>query len=234
VLRSSLARRRLAPRQPLAEVSFNSRHHSLISSKSGLGKLRLNQTTSGCFTRLYKTEQHTASRFHKMCPGRWDRAIAGDLGGALGISHLAVLLIFTGRIASALRSMTRKSILRRLLAGFCALPLSAFLLALSRYSYSARELLACWLIFCSLFALLAVLLLVSVLTWHAGLHLVKWAKAVNTLIRELVACLEDPPQVAISGPRILVADLQPPLDALGAHSSLLIEVWPATQDSVQN
>jgi hypothetical protein len=72
-----------------------------------------------------------------------------------------------------------KDILRRLLAGFYVLLFPALLLGLTRYSYRAKELLVCWLLFCSLFALLAVLFLGSVLACYAVHHLLNWPSAVN-------------------------------------------------------
>ena len=59
--------------------------------------------------------------------------------------------------------MIQKDIFRRLLAGFYFLQLSTLLLGLACYSYRVKELLVCWLFFCSLVALLALLFLGAVL-----------------------------------------------------------------------
>ena len=102
--------------------------------------------------------------------------------------------------------MIQKDILRRLLAGFYVLPFSAFLLCLTYYSYRVRELLVAWLIFCSLFALLALMFLGVVLACSAGKYLVKWVSVANKVIPELAAGLAEFPPEAISDPRILVAE----------------------------
>jgi hypothetical protein len=135
----------------------------------------------------------------------------------------------------------RKNILHRLLAGFYVLLFPALLLGLTRYSYRAKELLVCWLVFCSLFALLAVLLLGSVLACYAVHHLLNWMSVAKTVSPELVASLARIPQEIGATPRILVAGTletlagpYPPVNALDAHSSLLIKVPPSTEESVYN
>jgi hypothetical protein len=97
--------------------------------------------------------------------------------------------------------MIQKNTLRRLLPGFYVLPLFALLLALSRYSYRAKELLVCWLLFCSFFALLAVLFLASVLAYYAVHHLLNWMSVAKTVIPELAVCLADIPKKTIPDPR---------------------------------
>jgi hypothetical protein len=99
--------------------------------------------------------------------------------------------------------MLQKDISQRLLLGFYVLEFSAFLLCLACYSYRARELLVCWLLFCSLFAVLALMLLGSVLAFHAGRSLVKWMRAGNEVISELTVCLAELPPEAIAWPGIL-------------------------------
>jgi len=106
---------------------------------------------------------------------------------------------------SAPHPMIQKVILRRLLPGFYVLPFSVLLFGLTRYSYRAKELLVCWLFFCSLFALLALMFLGAVLACYAGWHLVNRVRVANAGIPESTACLEELPQEAISGPRIFVA-----------------------------
>jgi hypothetical protein len=54
--------------------------------------------------------------------------------------------------------------------------LSGLFLGLSLYSYRARELLACWLFFIILFAVLALLVLGAVLAWYAGKWAIDWAR----------------------------------------------------------
>jgi hypothetical protein len=137
--------------------------------------------------------------------------------------------------------MIQKNILRRLLAGFYVLQFSTFLLCLTAYSYRVKELLVCWLFFCSLFAVLATMFLCAVLAWYAGQYLVNWVGAANTVIPELVVCLVELPQEVASGPRILVAgNLEAavasyvPAAALDANSYLQIAVPPATEEGVRN
>ena len=129
--------------------------------------------------------------------------------------------------------MIQKHILRRLLAGFYVLPFLVLLLWLIRSSYLAKELLVCWLLFCSLFALLAVLFLGSVLACYAGRHLLNWMSVAKTVIPELAVCLADVPQESIPGPRILAAgtfklsaDTHATVDALDTDACLPIEVAP--------
>jgi hypothetical protein len=99
--------------------------------------------------------------------------------------------------------MLQKDILHRLLLGFYVLQFSAFLLCLACYSYRARELLVCWLLFCSLFAVLALMLLGFVLAFHAGRSLVKWMRAGDDVISELAVCRAELPPEAIAWPGIL-------------------------------
>jgi hypothetical protein len=196
--------------------------------------LQLNESTSRLSTRMYKNEQRTSRPFRRICPGRRDRAISAGLGGSDDIRHLAVLLVFTSRNGSAPHSMVQKVILRRLPAGFYVLPLFAFLLGLARHSYRAKELLVCWLFFCSFFALLALMFLGAVLACYAGRRLVKWVRAANTVVPELAVWLAESPQETSSGPRILVsgtlklsAGSRIPEDVLDPASWLLIEVMPS-------
>lgn len=100
--------------------------------------------------------------------------------------------------------MTRENIVRRLPARFCALPFSVFILVLTYCSYRAKELLVCWLLFCSFFALLALMFLGVVLVFFAGQHLVQRVRAANSLIPMLAARLAELSQEPVSGPRFLV------------------------------
>jgi len=136
--------------------------------------------------------------------------------------------------------MIQRELPRRLLAGFCVLQSSAFLLALTCYSYRARELLVCWLFFCSLFAGLALILLAIVMVYYSALHLANWVRVVYAGIPELAAFLAELPQEAIlPGPRIPAAvAVESPLgpnttvNALDAPSCLLIEVSLAIESGV--
>ena len=137
--------------------------------------------------------------------------------------------------------MIHKDILRRLLPGFYFLQFSALLLCLACYSYRVKELLVCWLFFCSLFALLAVMFLGAVLACYAGKYLVAWTTAARTVIPELAVCLVELPLDVISAPRILVtgtlalpADPFTTMNALDVPPSLLIEVPASTKDGVSN
>ena len=158
------------------------------------------------------------------------------LGGSGGIRHLAVLLVFRNGIDSVLQAMIQKAFLRRLLPGFYLLQFSTLLLCVARYSYRVKELLVCWLFFCSLFALLALMFLGAVLVCYAGKYVVAWTNAVHTVIPELAVCLVELPLDVISAPRILVtgtlalsADPYTPVTALEVPPCLLIEVPASTE-----
>jgi hypothetical protein len=129
--------------------------------------------------------------------------------------------------------MTQKNTLHKLLPGFYVLPLSASLLALSRYSYRAKELLVCWLFFCSFFASLAVLLLGSVLACYAVHHLLNYMSLAKTVISELAVCLADTPQEAIpctpilaTGSLRLPEDTHAIADALASDACLSLDIPP--------
>jgi len=54
--------------------------------------------------------------------------------------------------------------------------ISGLLLGLSLYSYRVRELVACWLFFIILFAVLALLISGAVLAWYAWIYASQWAR----------------------------------------------------------
>ena len=135
--------------------------------------------------------------------------------------------------------MIQREILRRLLAGFYLLQFSALLLCLSCYSYRVKELVVCWLFFCSLFAALAVILLAAMFSYHAALHLVNWVKVVYAGIPELAAFLAELPQEVILGRQIPAAvvvelpiNLYPTTKALNIPSRLLVDAAPSIEDGV--
>jgi hypothetical protein len=137
--------------------------------------------------------------------------------------------------------MIHENVSRRLPAELFALLFPALILGLTRYSYRAEELLVCWLLFCSFFALLVLVFLGVVLAFHAGQHLVRWVRAAKTVIRELVVSLAQPPQQVRATPRILVSGTLetlagpcPQVNVLDSHSSLLIKVPPSIKESVYN
>jgi hypothetical protein len=167
----------------------------------------------------------------RMCSDGKTERYRAALGGASGICHLAVLLVFSCRFAAVLPSMIHKDFFRRFLVGFYALAFFALLFGLTRYSYRVKELLACWLLLCSFFAVVALMLLGAVLAWYAGKYLVKWVSVAKTIIPELAVRFAELPQEAISGMESLVArtltkpastDLS--LEVLEAPSGVLIEV----------
>jgi hypothetical protein len=136
--------------------------------------------------------------------------------------------------------MFQKDIVRRLLRAFYALPLLAFLLGLARHSYRAKELLVCWLIFCSFFAALALLLLGAVLAWHAALVLVKLSRARKPLAPKPALWLAQLPQEGHSGSRIIAAGARKPpagpsvaLSVPDPRSRLLVKVVAFIQIRVQ-
>ena len=130
--------------------------------------------------------------------------------------------------------MIQNRILRRLVAGSYVLPFFAFLLGLARHSYRAKELLVCWLLFCSFFAVVVLMFLGAVLACHAGYYLVTCVRAAYTVIPELVAGLAQPPEEDISAPRILIADTPASVDAFSVHAALLIKVRHVIKARVRN
>jgi len=137
--------------------------------------------------------------------------------------------------------MMHKVPMHRFPARFYVLPLSAFLLALTVYSYRLRELLVCWLLFCSLFALLALVVLGAALACYLAQNLGKWVGVAKIVIPELAESLAKLAREATSAPRIIVAgDLKAAagspasVGVLDAHSCLLIEAVPPAEISVRN
>jgi len=136
--------------------------------------------------------------------------------------------------------MMHKDLMLRLPARFYVLPPSAFLLGLTLYSYRLRELLVCWLFFCSFFALLALAFLGVALACYALENLGKWVGVAKIVIPELAVSLAKLLCEAISAPRIIVAgDLKTAagpstsVSVLDAHSCLLIEAAPPAEISVR-
>jgi len=136
--------------------------------------------------------------------------------------------------------MIQKDILRRLLTGFYLLQFPALLLCAACYSYRVKELLVCWLFFCSLFVLLVLMFLGAVLACYAGKYLLAWTTAVHTVIPELAVCPGDLPLAVISAPLILVArtralaaDPYTTVNALKVPPCLLIEVPSPTEITVR-
>lgn len=137
--------------------------------------------------------------------------------------------------------MMQKDILRRFLPGIYVLQFSALFLLLTHYSYCAKELVVCWLFFCSLFAGLTLLFLGAVLTFYAGQKLVKWVRVAKTVIRELGARPAELPQEVSSGPRSIAAGsvklaARPyaAVSALDGYSCQLIEAASLAEDDVRN
>jgi hypothetical protein len=135
--------------------------------------------------------------------------------------------------------MAHKVILHRLLAVSYFLPFSVLLLGFAHYSYRAKELLVCWFLFCSFFAVLALLFLSALLAWYAGLRLVELSLVAKTLSPNLALWLPRLLQGAVPRPRIVVAGALKtvvlPLAAvtvLDRHSCLLIEIAPAAERDV--
>jgi hypothetical protein len=135
--------------------------------------------------------------------------------------------------------MIQQVILRRLFKGFYFLQFSALLLGLACYSYRVKEFLVCWLFFCSLFAVLALMFLGAVLACYAGKYLLAWTTAAHTVIPKLAVCLVELPLDVISAPGILItwtialsADPSTTVDALDVPACLLVEVPVSTEISV--
>jgi hypothetical protein len=137
--------------------------------------------------------------------------------------------------------MIQKAILRLQHPGLCVLTFLALLLALARYSYRAKELLVCWLLFCSFFAASALIVLGITFGCFAGHLLLKWLKEVKAVIPELVVALAEAPQESLSVPEILTSatlklSLSPCAPAIDFNSApcLLIEVASSSADNVRN
>jgi hypothetical protein len=80
---------------------------------------------------------------------------------------------------------------------------SGLLLGLSFYSYHVREFLVCWLLFCLLFALLALVILGGVFAAYAGNHAIHWA-SVAVRVAPIIALDSDEIQLdALPGGRKL-------------------------------
>jgi hypothetical protein len=131
--------------------------------------------------------------------------IGRPLGGASGIRHLAVLLVFSCRFALVLHSMIHKELFRRCLVGFYVLAFITSLFGFTRYSYRAKELLVCWLFFCSLFAVLALTLFAAVLATFAGQYFLRLLSVAKLVIPELAAALAAAPQRPFTVPPFLAA-----------------------------
>ena len=158
-------------------------------------------------------------------------------GRAVSVISPSFVFSLGNKNGSAPHPMIQKVILRRLLPGFYVLQFSVLLVGLARYSYRAKELLVCWLFFCLLFAVLALMFLCIVFAGFAGQLLVNWVRVANAGIPELLACLEELPQEVISASRTFVAGTLKAgvgpyafVDALGAHSDLPIQIAPSTED----
>jgi len=80
---------------------------------------------------------------------------------------------------------------------------SGLLLGLSLYSYRVRELVACWLFFKILFAVLALLILGAVLAWYAWIYASHWARTTTPVAPVLVLATAEVPLETISGARDL-------------------------------
>jgi hypothetical protein len=125
------------------------------------------------------------------------------LGGPYGIRHLAVLLIQYLENGLPLKLNGIEEFVNSLRGIYRVSQFSGLLLGLSLFSYHVRELLVCWLFFCLLFVLLALVILGGVLAAHAGNHAIHWA---STAVRvaPMVALDSDEIQLdAISGARKL-------------------------------
>ena len=101
--------------------------------------------------------------------------------------------------------MIHKDLFRRFLTGFYALGFSALLVGLTRYFYLAKEILVCWLLFCSVFAVLALIIFGVMLGTVAGQYLLKMLSVAKLVIADLVAALVAAPQRSRAVPSILAA-----------------------------
>ena len=135
--------------------------------------------------------------------------------------------------------MIQKAILLLQLPGLCVLTFLAVLLALARYSYRAKELLVCWLFFCSFFVALVLIFLGAVLTFRAGENLVKMLAVARKLAPKLALYLAQLLQQAISAPRIIAAVPRSPagfsasVAMFDTHSCPLIQGVFSFEESVR-
>jgi hypothetical protein len=136
--------------------------------------------------------------------------------------------------------MIEKAILRLQLPGLYVLLFFALLLAFARYSYHAKELLVCWLFFCSLFAALALIFLGAVLSFFAWVNFVKLLAVARKLVPKLALYLAQLLQQVFSAPRIIAAGipktpagLSASEDLLDTHSCLLIQGVVSLEGSVR-
>jgi len=123
--------------------------------------------------------------------------------------------------------MIHKVLFRRFVLGSYFLGFSALLFGLTRYSYLARELLVCWLFFCSLFAVLALALFAAVLAGFAGQHLLKLLSVAKLVIPDLAATLvaAPPPLLAAAAFKRPAGPCRP-VFTLDSASFLLVESTP--------
>jgi hypothetical protein len=129
--------------------------------------------------------------------------------------------------------MNPKAFFRRFQVGFYFLASCGLLFGLTRSSYRAKELLACWLFFCSCFAAIVLLLVGGVLATFAGHLLVKWLSKVKLAIPELAVALVEVSKGHAPVPVILAAatlefSVVPcaPVGAVHSASNLLVEAAP--------
>ena len=125
------------------------------------------------------------------------------MGGPYGIRDLAVLLIQNLENGLPLEPNGIEDFVNSLRGVYRVSQFSGLLLALSFHSYQVRELLVCWLLFCLLFVLLALVILGGVLAAHAGSEAIHWV-SIAFRTAPLVALDSDEIQLdAISGGRKL-------------------------------
>jgi hypothetical protein len=151
-------------------------------------------------------------RSFRMCTDGKTERYRAALGGASGICHLAVLLVFICSFALVLHAMIHKNLFRRFLVGFYILAFSTLLFGLTRYSYRAKELVVCWLFLCSCFAVLALILFAAMLAAFAGQNFLRWLSVAKLVIPELAAALAEIPQgLASVAPILAFATLKFPV-----------------------
>jgi len=178
----------------------------IIKSKHYLGTYlpRQDHPTKKSSARLYKSVQRARLTVFKMGPWTARKSDTGRIFGravrypsSRRPAHLEpengprLKLNEIEEFVNSLRGIYRES------------QFSGLLLGLSFYSYHVRELLVCWLFFCLLFVLLALVVLGGLLAAYAGNQAIHWA---STAVRvaPMVALDSDEIQLdAISGGRKL-------------------------------
>lgn len=136
--------------------------------------------------------------------------------------------------------MRKTDIVRLLRAGFGVPQLCVASFGLALHSYYARELVACWLLFCLSFGALAGVILGVVLICYAGKYITATMVELATRVREHPMDFSGIPQETIQSTRIansaaaeVAAARQPSTGARGLETYVFVPAFCKTEVSVQ-